>query len=399
MKKLYVLLFLSMVFFTIPALAESATTKLLDSMAAFGAPIDPESYVDYTSETDPNGRLGQDGYYTSKTDFTVNGSACTIEGFDAVVDAYSRFGYIKGVYTSYPNTIQNMYLRDLYVIRLDANTDPYELQSVIDAFEAVLPDSEKTVSYTVDPVVEDQSLVEMLNASGMVVDTSDIDSDINLMIWMSSDGFEFLHIEYNRKQYDVSSYTNSDDMYMLFNRLIKSYDFNLLLYSNDLDASVATASYMPTGWNASISNENFTDKSLFLEYIDSLISQLSIPTVRPSPTTHNGNTSAITSLINNKLPSYTGVELQKIRYNPNASTDDPDDIIVLVDFTWNVPNSKSTTKSMLTMYADDLAATIAEDFSHVSEIAIFWDVPYLNLNAKNSYECSDGKAYIADVVY
>ncbi len=394
MSRKAVILFIPVMFaLAVSALAESSTTKLLDSMIESGAPIDPDSFIDYTSETDPNGLLGQDGNYISKTDFTINGITGTVEGFDAVVDAYSRFGYIKGVYTAYPSTIQNMYLRGFYIMRLDANTDPENLKSTVTAFETTILDADETTSYTVNPIEEDVSLREMLIAAGLDVETSDSMSDINSITWVSSSNIDVFYIEYNYKQYQVISSYRTSDMFDVFSKLCEKYNFDIALFSDNPNSSTVVASYMPAGWTENISTENFTDKSRFLEYVSVLLNIQSHDTPKDIPDRHYEN------FIKEKLPSYYGVELQKVTINPDYSTDNPDDHIVLVNFSWNVKNSKATTKDMLTMYADDLAASIAEEFSDVNEIAIFWEVPYLNLNAKNSYECSNGHAYIADVIY
>lgn len=73
--------------------------------------------------------------------------------------------------------------------------------------------------------------------------------------------------------------------------------------------------------------------------------------------------------------------------------------IALVNLTWNVKNSAETSKKVLEMYSDDLAATIAAKYSSVNEIAVFWKVPYLTNNtSKWSYSCTEGKAYSMDIV-
>jgi len=73
--------------------------------------------------------------------------------------------------------------------------------------------------------------------------------------------------------------------------------------------------------------------------------------------------------------------------------------IALVYLTWNVQNRAETTKKMLRMYSDDLAATIAKEYSSVNEIAIFWTVPYLTNNtSKWAYSCEGGGAYCTDIV-
>lgn len=94
--------------------------------------------------------------------------------------------------------------------------------------------------------------------------------------------------------------------------------------------------------------------------------------------------------------TYTYTTVENVNVNSNAGTSDPDDFIVLVDLRWDQKNSISTSQSMLEMYGDDLAATLAAEYSDASEITLFWEVPYLLENsvcAKYSYSCSGGKAY------
>lgn len=45
-------------------------------------------------------------------------------------------------------------------------------------------------------------------------------------------------------------------------------------------------------------------------------------------------------------------------------------------------NTEDTSKEMINMYSRDLAEYIAETKSNVQEIAIFWEIPYLDVNAK-----------------
>lgn len=72
------------------------------------------------------------------------------------------------------------------------------------------------------------------------------------------------------------------------------------------------------------------------------------------------------------------------------------DSIVLAYLVWNVKNSESTTKQMLRMYSDDLAATLVDDYDDLKEIAVFWNVPYLSKDYKWHYSCSSAGAYMDD---
>lgn len=72
------------------------------------------------------------------------------------------------------------------------------------------------------------------------------------------------------------------------------------------------------------------------------------------------------------------------------------DNIVLAYLVWNVKNSEKTTKEMLRMYSDDLAATLTDDYDDLKEIAVFWNVPYLSKDYKWHYTCTSSGAYMDD---
>ena len=97
---------------------------------------------------------------------------------------------------------------------------------------------------------------------------------------------------------------------------------------------------------------------------------------------------------------YTYSEIDEITINDNLGTDTPDDYIALVNITWTQKNSGKTSKEVLKMYSDDLAATLAQHCENVQELAVFWTVPYLNnASAKCSYERKDGGMYVMDLVW
>ena len=72
---------------------------------------------------------------------------------------------------------------------------------------------------------------------------------------------------------------------------------------------------------------------------------------------------------------YEDTDIQKVEINDNLGTDEEGDYIVLVHLKWNRKNKPKTTKDMLEMYSDDLAATLAEE-ENITEITVFWEVPY-----------------------
>lgn len=98
---------------------------------------------------------------------------------------------------------------------------------------------------------------------------------------------------------------------------------------------------------------------------------------------------------------YTFTDIDSIRINENLGTDDvDDDYIALVDLTWTQMNKGPTSKKMLSMYSEDLAAYIGEECPNVQEIAIFWTVPYLdNANAKCAYERKGEGMYEMDMMW
>lgn len=98
---------------------------------------------------------------------------------------------------------------------------------------------------------------------------------------------------------------------------------------------------------------------------------------------------------------YTYTDIDSITINENLGTDDvDDDYIALVDLTWTQMNKGPTSKKMLSMYSEDLAAYIGEECPNVQEIAIFWTVPYLdNANAKCAYERKGEGMYEMDMMW
>lgn len=94
---------------------------------------------------------------------------------------------------------------------------------------------------------------------------------------------------------------------------------------------------------------------------------------------------------------YDNTDITKITVNEDAGTDNPDDYIALVYLKWNVKNSESTSEEMLSMYSNDLAATVSEEYEDVQEITIFWEVPYLTDNtSKWTFERKEKNMYLTD---
>ena len=96
---------------------------------------------------------------------------------------------------------------------------------------------------------------------------------------------------------------------------------------------------------------------------------------------------------------YYNTVIDGITINDDLGTEKEDDYIALVYLTWNTRNSGKLSKTVLKMYSDDLAATLAEENDSVQEIAIFWTVPYLKGSAKCSYERKNSEMYVADMYW
>lgn len=79
--------------------------------------------------------------------------------------------------------------------------------------------------------------------------------------------------------------------------------------------------------------------------------------------------------------------------------DEEGDYVALVYLTWDVKNSSQTTQTMLTMYSEDMAANIGVDKLKVTDMAIFWEIPYLNGNVKLSFERKGESMFYSDKVF
>lgn len=104
------------------------TFDVLNAMADAGAPIKPDTLVDYTAETDLNGLLGTVGSYSSKTDFGCVGYASdyegpvggTIEYFPNEADAQTRYDYLQAIMAGTPMLADRVvYKCGNFVLRTD----------------------------------------------------------------------------------------------------------------------------------------------------------------------------------------------------------------------------------------------------------------------------------------
>ena len=99
------------------------------------------------------------------------------------------------------------------------------------------------------------------------------------------------------------------------------------------------------------------------------------------------------------IAEYSMTDIDDITINDDLGTDQEGDYVALVYLTWTQKNNGELSEAMLTMYSDDLAAWAAENCESVQEIAIFWTVPYLDANAKRSYERRGDGMYLTDSVF
>ena len=125
------------------------------------------------------------------------------------------------------------------------------------------------------------------------------------------------------------------------------------------------------------------------------------PTEAPAPAEPATPQEIIEQTIRDRISEkYTYTDVDRITINENLGSDAQDDYIALVYVTWTQKNSGKTSKEVLKMYSDDLAATIAENCENVQELAVFWTVPYLNdANAKCAYERKNGGMYEMDMMW
>ncbi len=99
--------------------------------------------------------------------------------------------------------------------------------------------------------------------------------------------------------------------------------------------------------------------------------------------------------------NYKSTTVSNITVNENLGTDTEGDYILLVDLTWDVKNSKDTTKKMLAMYSQDFAARVGTDLQNVSEVTAFWKVPHYSKTdnvVKYTYTRKDNGMYQTDAM-
>lgn len=87
--------------------------------------------------------------------------------------------------------------------------------------------------------------------------------------------------------------------------------------------------------------------------------------------------------------------VKEIKVNQHMGTDDPDDFLVLIHLSFDAKNTVKTTRDMLDLYNNEIGARLA-DVDRVSELTIFWEVPYLadgNIAKANLVKVDAGMAF------
>ena len=83
----------------------------------------------------------------------------------------------------------------------------------------------------------------------------------------------------------------------------------------------------------------------------------------------------------------------------NADAGEGEGYIMLVYCSFDQKNKAETAKSTISTFAQDMAARVGQDLPDVNELCIFWEVPYLNSNAKTQFERSGNGMAIGDQVF
>ncbi|WMT30448.1 hypothetical protein RE735_07925 [Bacillus aerius] len=88
--------------------------------------------------------------------------------------------------------------------------------------------------------------------------------------------------------------------------------------------------------------------------------------------------------------NYTTASIEKIEINEDMGSGEPNKFIALVHLSFDAKNSAKTSYDMTEMFSEDLAAKIGSDNDSISQLSVFWKVPYISDKsaAKFSYERS-----------
>lgn len=169
-------------------------------------------------------------------------------------------------------------------------------------------------------------------------------------------------------EWDITSIQNAKD---------EKYYYNTGVFADDYDIySYQTGEIIKTGLS---------------QYEKTVRAKETLNSLKNSPDAIKGT---IKSHINS---SFANTSIDSITINDDLGKGAG--YIATINLTWAAQNSAGTSKDVLKLYSDDLAATIAQEYDTVHEIAIFWSVPYLTTKtSKWAYACHDGGAYLSDNV-
>lgn len=112
--------------------------------------------------------------------------------------------------------------------------------------------------------------------------------------------------------------------------------------------------------------EDAAEETEAVEESDDTDEAAEVPTSRDEEISH-----IVESIIDEDLDN---TEISEIKVNENMGLEDGS-YIVLPHLIWDVKNKPKTTKEMIEMYSDHLAAKLADE-DDISEITVFWEVPY-----------------------
>lgn len=103
--------------------------------------------------------------------------------------------------------------------------------------------------------------------------------------------------------------------------------------------------------------------------------------IKYAPNPKDKISSKVKSVIKDST-SQTKVSITSISVNENLGTDEENDFVVLAYLSFDVKNNAKTTKEMLVLLNNQIGANMA-GIDNISELTIFWEVPYLNSSNDN----------------
>lgn len=111
--------------------------------------------------------------------------------------------------------------------------------------------------------------------------------------------------------------------------------------------------------------------------------------------TDEGKTAWVQDYFDTEVKSFG--TLDHVNINPDAGKGTG--YIMLVYCSFDMKNTADTSKETISLLAQDMAARVGTDLADVNELCIFWDVPYLNSNAKTQFERKGDNMAIGDQMF